>query len=214
MSISNRYSSSLRRLPSFLVALVVQLLISILLTPWNAATEAEFYEGAKRALFVALIVHVITRFAWHRLLSATSIAERMGNEVHCKPPTRGAWKFVFQAFAAAMFVALAFAIAIDRGFIGSTTGMFLCVTVQQLAFSTAAFHIQERAVAQNTAGRVWSKLVVICILALYFSRVVPSLFQQIATGVVVQNNPANLAFAMPAILVALIVAIRPRAHRE
>ena len=180
VDIANRCVTAVRRVSPFVVALVAQLLISVLLTPWNAPTDTAFHEGAKRALVIALMAHVIVRLILPRLLSAKRYPGEIDNtaELGQTRPPKGSWKFVFQAFAAAMLVALAFSIAIDKGFIGLTIGVFLCITAQQLAFATAAFHIQERAEADVAWGRLWLKPVVICVMALYSSRLLrESLFQ-------------------------------------
>jgi hypothetical protein len=214
MSILDRYRSSLRSVWAFLIALAAQLAVVVLLTPWIAPTSAEFYEGAERALIISLFAHVIVRLVlplvW-RTETVLGNAERGVGSQHRSGG--GPWGLAFQAFSASMLVALGVAMAIDNQFIGDTVGIFLCVTAQQLAFVTAAFQMRERSQAARGAGRTWPSLTVICLLALYFSLVVPSLFRQIATGTVVQNNPENLVFAIPVILVALAGIIRGRFSR-
>ncbi len=217
MDTGNRFLSSIRRVPPFLIALIAQILVSALFAPWDAPTDIEFYRGAKRLLVAGLIVHVIIRFALPRWLRGTTprdIPEQDTALSQVAGSRFGPWRVVFRAFAGAMAITLACAMAADKGLIGKLTGTVLCIAAQQLTFATAAFNLQQPAVTQGVAGRHSGKLVVICLLALYFSVVVPSLFAQIATGKAVPNDAANLIFAIPVILVALLGLIRARFHRR
>jgi hypothetical protein len=215
MSVLERYLSSLRSVRDFLAALVVQMAIAMLLAPWNAPTETEFYAGSRRALLVSLLAHVVVRLALPLVrppkaaLAAGEVGEPNGG-----PKRWGAGSLLSLALVAAMLIALVFAMALDNAFLGEAVATFFCVTAQQLAFATVVFHIQERARAGRSRGRTWPSLTVACLLALYFSLVIPSLFRQIATGTGVQNDPGNLVFAIPVILIALFGSLRFRFYRN
>jgi hypothetical protein len=72
----------------------------------------------------------------------------------------------------------------------------------EISASRVRTAVQEHT-TQGNVRRFMPKLIEIWLFALYFSLAVPYLFQQIATGVVVPNDPKNLAFAIPVILAAL-----------
>jgi len=112
-----------------------------------------------------------------------------------------------------MAIALACALAVDRGFVRGLAGTILCVATQQLVFITAAFQIQQSMMAHNTHRGYLAQLIIICLFALYFALTVPSLFEQIAAGKVVPNDGANLIFAIPVIIVVLVGFIRLRYRR-
>jgi hypothetical protein len=215
MSILERYLSSLRRARDFLVALVVQAAVAMLLAPWNAPTEAEFYAGSRRALLVSLLAHVVVRLALPWVWPPrAALAAGEADESNGRPNRWGAGSLLSLALIAAMLIALVFAMALDNAFIGWVVATFLCVTAQQIAFAAVAFHIQERARAGSSRARTWPSLAVACGSALYFALVIPSLFRQIATGTGAQNDPENLVFAIPVILTALFGSLRFRFYRD
>ena len=116
------------------------------------------------------------------------------------------------AFVASMSLAFMFALAVDHGYLGERVGTLLCVGAQQLAFADAVFRIRSMSNRVNGA-RSTTSLIVICLMAMYFSLVVPSLFTQIHTGRVVPNEPANLIFSVPVVLLAVVMLIRARRYR-
>ena len=165
MELGKRLLAVILRKPPFLIALVAQIVVSVSLTPWKAATDLEFYRGAKLALVIGLIVHAILRLALPRLRRAAplnifepdtkSFQDRSSN--------------VFLCFVAAMAISLACGLAIKRGFVGELIGTALCVALQQLVFITAVFNVQQPMRGQDTPRRSSAKLIIISLLALYFS---------------------------------------------
>jgi hypothetical protein len=116
------------------------------------------------------------------------------------------------ALVASMALALIFALALDHGYLGELAGIRLCVGAQQLVFAFAVFRIQSTS-GPGKSVRPTGTLVVICLMAMYFSVVIPSLFTQIYTGKVVPNDPANLMFSIPVILLAVVMRVRARRYR-
>lgn len=49
------------RVNAVVLGLIVQLAVTIVLAPWDAASEAEFYSGVRMALALGLLANVLTR---------------------------------------------------------------------------------------------------------------------------------------------------------
>ena len=131
-----------------------------------------------------------------------------------QPETRRATPggVVSMAFITSMALALMCALAVDHGYLGELAGIGICVGAQQLVFASAVFRICSTP-GPGKAGPSTASLVVICLMSMYFSVAIPSLFTQIHTGKVVPNDPANLMFSIPLILFAVVMLVRTRRHR-
>jgi hypothetical protein len=119
---------------------------------------------------------------------------------------------VSMAFIASMALALICALAVSHGYLGELASIGLCVGAQQLVFASAALRIFSTSGSGKAAPSTTS-LVVICLMAMYFSVSVPALFTQMHTGKVVPNDPANLIFSIPAISLAIVMLVRARRRR-
>jgi hypothetical protein len=93
VSFAKQLATALHAVPAFIAALVGQLVLTVLLTPWYAPTDEEFFDGARRALVIALVAHVIIRFAWARLLRAkTYPGEPEGGSDLSRKPSSGLFR--------------------------------------------------------------------------------------------------------------------------
>jgi hypothetical protein len=167
---ANWLTALLMRVPPLVAALLAQMIVSVMFVPWAAASQVEFFTGAKRALVAGIIAHVIVLL--FLLGRRSTVAVQGVNEplVAGRMSARFAgWRLILFAFATVMVLALIGAISIQAGILAGFSATLLIVVVQQLVLAAVAFQVLKHAMDHDRTDRIMPKLAVICVLAALFS---------------------------------------------